>query len=249
MSQHDYVINNDSGASVRADINSALQAILSTNSGTSAPTSTSAGTLWLDTTGGAPYTLKIRDAGNNHWLTIGSVTDPGSDDGLNLTGDFSGEILSTATGTFNGTIGDSANFPAGSIIGFNNAVSTTEVNASASDAWVTTGFSVSITPKNSNSKIYVLGTWGVALNNPAHFAYKVVRTGPTSQDLPIQAAYASVGWAGATHSYSAIDTPSSTSQCNYTLYIYVDQNTINFNWNYDSLFTPGANLMVMEIQQ
>ena len=84
MSQHDYVINNDSGASVRADINSALQAILSTNSGTSAPTSTSAGTLWLDTTGGAPYALKIRDAGNNHWLTIASVTDPGSDGNLEL---------------------------------------------------------------------------------------------------------------------------------------------------------------------
>ena len=82
MSQHDYVINNDSGASVRADINSALQAILSQNSGTSAPSSTASGTLWLDTTGGAPYTLKIRDAGNNHWLTLASITDPGSDGNL-----------------------------------------------------------------------------------------------------------------------------------------------------------------------
>lgn len=101
MSQHDYVINNDSGASVRADINSVLQAILSTNSGTSAPTSTSAGTLWLDTNGGAPYALKIRDAGNNHWLTIASVTDPGSD----------GNIETSAT--IKGTIDSSATFPAG----------------------------------------------------------------------------------------------------------------------------------------
>ena len=95
MSQHDYVINNDSGASVRADINSALQAILSSNSGTSAPTSTSAGTLWLDTTGGAPYTLKIRDAGNNHWLTIGSVTDPGADGNLVATAIEGTNVLST----------------------------------------------------------------------------------------------------------------------------------------------------------
>lgn len=95
MSQHDYVIANDSGASVRADINSALQAILSQNSGTSEPTSTSAGTLWLDTTGGAPYTLKIRDAGNNHWLSIGSVTDPGSDGNLAVSAIEGTNVLST----------------------------------------------------------------------------------------------------------------------------------------------------------
>ena len=84
MSQHDYVIDNASGATVRADINSALAAIQSLNSGSSAPSSTVAGMLWLDTTGGVPYALKIRDAGNNHWLTLGNVTDPGSDGNLEL---------------------------------------------------------------------------------------------------------------------------------------------------------------------
>tara|TARA_Y100000592_G_scaffold33388_1_gene52977 strand:- start:1583 stop:2275 length:693 start_codon:yes stop_codon:yes gene_type:complete len=84
MSQHDYVIDNASGATVRADINSALSAIQSLNSGTSAPSSTAAGMLWLDTTGGAPYVLKVRDAGNNHWLTLGNVTDPGADGNLEL---------------------------------------------------------------------------------------------------------------------------------------------------------------------
>ncbi len=84
MSQHDYVINNDSGATVRADINSVLQAVLSQNSGNSEPSSTAAGMWWLDTSGGAPYTLKIRDAGNNHWLSLGSITDPGSDSNLEL---------------------------------------------------------------------------------------------------------------------------------------------------------------------
>ena len=84
MSQHDYVINNDSGATVRADINSVLQAILSQNSGSSEPTSTAAGMLWLDTSGGAPYTLKVRDAGNNHWLSMGIIDDPGSDKNMEL---------------------------------------------------------------------------------------------------------------------------------------------------------------------
>ena len=97
MSQHDYVIDNASGATVRADINSALGAIQSLNSGTSAPSSTAAGMLWLDTTGGAPYALKVRDAGNNHWLTLASVTDPGSDGNIETSATIKGTIDSSAT--------------------------------------------------------------------------------------------------------------------------------------------------------
>ena len=95
MAQHDYVIDNASGATVRADINSALSAIQTLNSGTSAPSSTAAGMLWLDTTGGAPYALKIRDAGNNHWLPIGSVTDPGADGNLSVAAIEGSAVLST----------------------------------------------------------------------------------------------------------------------------------------------------------
>lgn len=95
MSQHDYVIDNASGATVRADINSALSAIQSLNSGTSAPSSTAAGMLWLDTTGGAPYALKVRDAGNNHWLTLASITDPGSDGNLSVAAIEGTSVLST----------------------------------------------------------------------------------------------------------------------------------------------------------
>ena len=95
MAQHDYVINNASGATVRADINSALSAIQTLNSGTSAPSSTAAGMLWLDTTGGAPYALKVRDAGNNHWLTLASITDPGSDGNLSVAAIEGTNVLST----------------------------------------------------------------------------------------------------------------------------------------------------------
>jgi hypothetical protein len=96
MAQHDYVISNASGATVRADINSALSAIQTLNSGTSAPSSTAAGMLWLDTTGGAPYALKVRDAGNNHWLTLASVTDPGSDGNIETSATIKGTIDSSA---------------------------------------------------------------------------------------------------------------------------------------------------------
>jgi len=104
MAQHDYVIDNASGATVRADINSALSAIQTLNSGTSEPSSTAAGMLWLDTTGGAPYALKVRDAGNNHWLTLASVTDPGSDGNIETSATIKGTIDSSADLT-------NANFP------------------------------------------------------------------------------------------------------------------------------------------
>lgn len=95
MAQHDYNIANAGGATVRADINNVLAAVQSSNSGTSAPSSTVAGMLWLDTSGGLPYALKIRDGGNNHWLTIGTVNDPGSDGNMSVGAIEGTNVLST----------------------------------------------------------------------------------------------------------------------------------------------------------
>lgn len=73
MAQHDYVIDNASGAVVRADINSALAAVKSTNSGTSAPASPVAGMLWVDTDtpSSATWTFQIHDGGG--WISLGQV--------------------------------------------------------------------------------------------------------------------------------------------------------------------------------
>jgi hypothetical protein len=95
MAQHDFNIANAGGATVRADINNVLAAIQSSNSGTGAPSSTVAGMLWLDTSGGLPYALKIRDGGNNHWLTIGTVNDPGSDGNMSVGAIEGTAVLST----------------------------------------------------------------------------------------------------------------------------------------------------------
>jgi hypothetical protein len=69
MSQHDYNIANGGGAAVRADINNALLAILSQNSGATAPTTTKPFMTWYDTTTGI---LKIRNAADNAWVTFAS---------------------------------------------------------------------------------------------------------------------------------------------------------------------------------
>tara|TARA_A100001391_G_C5064778_1_gene276903 strand:- start:1632 stop:2123 length:492 start_codon:yes stop_codon:yes gene_type:complete len=56
MAQHDYDIANQSFPSFRSDLNSVLDAVISTNSGTSRPSAAVAGTLWYDT---SDTTLKL----------------------------------------------------------------------------------------------------------------------------------------------------------------------------------------------
>lgn len=70
MAQHSYSIANQSGASFRSDLNNALSAIVSQNSGAAAPTTTYAYQLWADTTTGL---LKQRDAANASWITLGTL--------------------------------------------------------------------------------------------------------------------------------------------------------------------------------
>ena len=67
MAQHDYVIANGTGAAVRSDINNGLAAIVSNNSGATAPSTTYAYQWWADTTTGL---LKLRNAANNGWITL-----------------------------------------------------------------------------------------------------------------------------------------------------------------------------------
>lgn len=67
MAQHDYNIANQSGAAFRADLNNALSAIVSNNSGAAEPATTFAYQYWADTTAGA---AKIRNAANNGWNTL-----------------------------------------------------------------------------------------------------------------------------------------------------------------------------------
>ena len=67
MATHDYVIDNSTGANVRADINNALAAIVSNNSSSSQPTTRYAYMWWADTTNGV---LKIRNSANDGWIEL-----------------------------------------------------------------------------------------------------------------------------------------------------------------------------------
>jgi len=70
VATHDYVIANGTGAAVRTDLNGALAAIVSNNSSASEPATMYAYQWWADTTTGL---LKIRNAANSAWVTIGTL--------------------------------------------------------------------------------------------------------------------------------------------------------------------------------
>jgi len=109
MAQHDYVIDNSTGANVRADINGVLQAIASNNSGSSAPSTTFALQSFANTTDSM---LQLRNAANNAFVNLrkfdgtlplpdGTVSSPS----LFFDDDTNTGLFSSAADTLNFTTG------------------------------------------------------------------------------------------------------------------------------------------------
>jgi len=67
MSQHDFTVDNQGFPAFRADMNSALQALISNSAGASEPSTMFAYQLWYDSTNNI---LKMRNAGNDAWINI-----------------------------------------------------------------------------------------------------------------------------------------------------------------------------------
>ena len=97
MSQHDFSIANQTASSARSDINSALQALASNNSGTGAPSTTYANMFWYETD---TNLLKMRNEANTAWVNLGYVNQT---DGLQPLDDTK---LVNTSGTQVGLLGD-----------------------------------------------------------------------------------------------------------------------------------------------
>jgi hypothetical protein len=97
MAQHDYNIANQGFPAFRSDLNNALSAIQTNNSGTSRPTGAVAGQIWLDTTNSTSPTLKFFDGSDDISLaTINYTANTVDwlDSSITITG-----LSTTATGT------------------------------------------------------------------------------------------------------------------------------------------------------
>jgi len=114
MAQHDYSIANQSGLAFRQDLNNALAAIVSQNSGADEPSTTYAYQWWADTTAGL---LKLRNAANSAWITIGTLAStnlglaPAASPSFTGTATFSGNVELTGTGYLDLPAGTTAQRP------------------------------------------------------------------------------------------------------------------------------------------
>ena len=101
MSQNDLAIANQGFASFRSDLNSALQALGSTNSGTSAPSTTYANQLFYNT---ADNVLAIRNEDNDAFITLFTLDQTNDNiESLTISGalTFTGDLIASTAGISN----------------------------------------------------------------------------------------------------------------------------------------------------
>ena len=173
MAQHDYDIANGTGAAVRSDINNVLDAVVSQNSGSSAPSTTFSYQQWADTSAGL---LKIRNGANNAWVTVGTLdaanlglatlaspnlsgnpTAPtpasGDNDTSIATTAFVKTLVDSAVATAVGNLTD-AQMPQGSVLQVKN-FHFSGIHDSGSNTNIGTPLVGTITPSSSSNKILV----------------------------------------------------------------------------------------------
>lgn len=137
----DYVLANQSGANFRTELNSILAAIVSQNSGSTAPSTTYAYMLWIDT-GVSPALLKLRNAANNGWITIGDVTLANLGLAALSGATFTGDITLNAQSDLRFADSDSSNWvalQAPAVVGTNVIWTLPATDGSASQALSTNG--------------------------------------------------------------------------------------------------------------
>jgi hypothetical protein len=110
VATHDYVIANGTGAAVRSDLNDALAAIVSQNSNATAPATTYAYQWWADTTTGL---LKIRNAANSAWVTVGTLASTNLGLMPLAGGTFTGNVIFGTTGAIELPVGTTGERPTG----------------------------------------------------------------------------------------------------------------------------------------
>ena len=200
MAQHDYDIANQSFPAFRTDLNNVLGAINSSNSGTSRPSSAVAGTIWLDTSGGATAnTLKFYDGADDislatinttantvNWLDSSVSFDIVSDTSPQLGGDLdvngnafvstsNGDINFTPNGTGKIKFNDLAYIPQQALTSSSNAVAW-DVQAKPNAYHLTTENTTFSAPTNSVEGAFICveinynGSHTIAFNTVFEFA-------------------------------------------------------------------------------
>ena len=136
MATHDYNLANQDGASFRSDLNNALSAIVSNNSSSTAPATTFAHQIWVDTTANV---VKQRNAANDAWVELWRI-----DGGFNAK-TFSSNITLNAQSDLRFADSDSSNwvaFQAPATVASNVTWTLPSADGSADQALTTNGSGV-----------------------------------------------------------------------------------------------------------
>ena len=127
MAEHDFIIDNGTGSAVRTDLNNVLQAIASNNSKSGALTTNYAYQWHVDTSDG---NLKIRNAANNGYVTIGAVASTNLGLMPQTGGTFTGDVIHNYTTALQIPVGTTAQRPGSPSTGdfrFNSTTTSAEI--------------------------------------------------------------------------------------------------------------------------
>lgn len=202
----DYSLANQSGLAFRTELNTILAAVVSQNSGSSAPSTTNAYQLWVDTSV-TPALLKIRNGANNAWITIGDVT--AANLGLaSLAGaTFTGNVTMNAQSDVRFADSDSSNYVAlqgAATIGSNVTFTLPSSDGSNGQVLQTNGSGVLSFASTSGAVTSVGGQTG-AVTHATSWAVGTGATAASNTDLDVSGTYA-----GNVVAVSALDIDCST---------------------------------------
>ena len=127
MAEHDFIIDNGTGSAVRTDLNNLFQAIASNNSKSGALTTNYAFQWHVDTSDG---NLKIRNAANNGYVTIGPVASTGFGLAPLAGATFTGAVVHNYTTALRipvGTTAQRSGSPATGDLRFNSTLGSAEI--------------------------------------------------------------------------------------------------------------------------
>ena len=207
MSQNDLSIANQGFASFRSDLNSALQALGSTNSGTSAPSTTYANQLFYDTTNNI---LKIRNEDNDAFISLFTLDQTNDNiESLRIDGVLSyvGDLQSLTSGTSNFRAGVNAGDSITSGGNFNTVVGDEAGQAiTTGDSNVAVGFEA-LSTEDTHSRNTAIG----------HQSLKTLNAGANAQSTAVGYNSAKAVTTGIENVFIGASSGESATTPNYTV--------------------------------
>lgn len=203
----DITLANQSGLAFRTELNSILAALSSLQSGSSAPTTTNAYQLWIDTSS-SPAQLKIRNGANSAWIVVSSDVTATNLGLAALSGaTFTGDVTMNAQSDVRFADSDSSNYVAlqgAATIGSNVTFTLPSSDGSNGQVLQTNGSGVLSFASTSGAVTSVGGQTG-AVTYATSWAVGTGATAATNTDLDVSGTYA-----GNVVAVSALDIDCST---------------------------------------